>query len=399
MLLVSSPASAYLASVRASVQVRAQRSPLAEIPFTLVDDHIVVPASIDDSPVIGMLLDTGMPMKGVMLLDQSIAKDMDLEYSATVELGGGGDAITKTARVATGAAVLLGGFGFQGQQVYVLKENGFADDWPAAAVLGTTFFDHAVELDFTDSVIRLYESVDDLPEDPGYRMDLTFTMGIPVVEALIATDGDELLPVTLIADTGVNTPLLVFSYSDEDLTIPEDAVRTRTGVLSEGLTGDVKGEIGRVARLRLGPYDLSEVIAAFPTEASMGHATILGQNGFVGTGLFKRFKVVFDYPNGHLYLRPNEDFERDFEWNMAGLLMGINREGFLQVKDVVEGSPGAKRGIRANDVITGVNGFDLRDLDADDIQKLFNEEGAQLHLDVQRGSDRSQVTLTLRRII
>jgi hypothetical protein len=392
-------ASGCMPAVGAAVQVRSGGTPLVEIPFTLIDDHIVLPVTVNNSPEIEVLLDTGMPMKGLMLLDHEIAKRLRLEYSTTIDLGGGGNAPIVTADVTDGVTLSFAGFGFPGQRIFVLRETDFSDDWPADAVLGTTMFEHTVEIDFSDSVIRLYENVDDLPGDPGHEFDLTFTMGIPVIQAGLAVEGDDLVPVTLIADTGVNAPLLVFPYSDRALSVPDDAIRTRTGVLSEGLTGDVHGRIGRVARLELGPYDLDEVVASFPTKASMGHANILGQNGFIGTGAFKRFTVVFDYPSESLFLDPNETYGERFEWNMAGLLMGINRDGFLQVKDVVEDTPGAREDMRANDVIVALDGRDVRKLDNRTIQRLFNEEGARLHLGVQRGSDRLEVTLTLRRIL
>ena len=249
LAIAGPPAFGYMQAMRPSVQVRSAGSPLAEIPFTLLYDHIVLPVSINNSPQMNALLDTGMPMKGLMLLDHDVARKLDLEYSGTITLGGGGDATPRTAEVARRASLSFSGFGFPGQQVFVLKESDFADDWPAAAILGTTFFDHAVEIDFSASVIRLYESVDDLPEDPGYPLDLTFTMGIPVVEAGITAGDEEMLPVTLIADTGVNAPLILFAYSDDEIDVPGDAVQTLTGVLSEGLTGEVSGKIGRVAGL------------------------------------------------------------------------------------------------------------------------------------------------------
>jgi hypothetical protein len=382
-----------------SIQVRPGTSPFVEIPFTIVDDHIVVPVSVNDSPEIDMLLDTGLPIKGAMLLDSSLAEKLALDYSGTTDFGGGGNGGTRTADISKGANFSFSGFGFPGQQVFVPRETGFADDWPAAAILGITFFDHPVEIDFSRSMIRLYKAVDDLPEDPGYELDLTFTMGIPVVEAQVAVEDGRLLPVSLIADTGVNAPLLLFPHSDDEIDVPPGAIETSSGVLSEGLTGDVCGKIGRVAEFRIGPYVFRDVVTAFPTQPSMGHANMLGQNGFVGTATFRRFTVVFDYPNSRVYLKPNDRYGERFEWNMAGLLMGINREGFLQVKDVVEGSPGDKQGIRPDDVIVGADYRDLRDLDSEAIHRLFNEEGARLHLTVRRGSDRLEVTLTLKRLI
>lgn len=386
-------------AVAAAVQVRSAETPLVEIPFSLVDDHIILPVIINNSPEIDVLLDTGMPIEGLMLLDREIAEDLGLEYSGTVDLGGGGEAKTVTVDVAGGVSLALAGFGFPGQSIFVLKNGDFADDWPAEGVLGTTIFEHIVEIDFSESMIRLYGDIDDLPRNPGHEFGLSFTMGIPVVEAGVAVHSDDTRPVSLMVGTGVNAPLLIFPYSRRDLIAPDNAIRTRSGVLSEGLTGDVNGQIGRVSRLELGPYDFGDVVAGFPTRASMGHATVLGQNGFVGTALLKRFTVVFDYSNESLYLDPNESYGERFEWNMAGLLMGVNRDGFLQVKDVVENTSAAREGITANDIIVTLNGLDVRDLDSETIQRLFNEEGARLHLVVQRGSDQFKATLTLGRIL
>jgi hypothetical protein len=399
VLVGLAPVHASFQSLQASVRVPSTRAPLVEIPFKMVDDNIILPGSINGSPGYDMILDTGMPFKGAMLLDREAAKEIGLHYSTTMELGGGGGAVPREADVATGVTLSFSGFRFPGQQVFVPRQTGFADDWPAPVVLGSTFFDHTVEIDFSRSLIRLYETTGDLPNDPGTRLDLTFILGIPVLHGRIAVDGVDPVAVTLITDTGVNAPLLVFPYSNPALGVPDDAVATKSGVLSEGLTGDVEGKIGRVAVLEIGPFVFTQVVAAFPTRTSMGHADVLGQNGFVGTGILKRFTVVFDYANAHLYLRPNDAYGEPFEWNMAGLLMGINRAGFLQVKDVVDGSPGAVEGIHAGDVITAVNGRDVRDLDDASIQSLFNEEGARLHLEVQRGSGRTAVTLTLRRIV
>lgn len=399
LALSAAPAFPGMQAVRASVRVETARPPLAEVSFRLVDDHILLPVSINNSPPIDMLLDTGMAMKGVMVLDPATADRLDLDYTGTVELGGGGGEQSRKARVAGNATLSVSGFSFPGQDVFVPEETAFADDWPAAAILGTTFFDHVVQIDFSNSLIGLYESAEDLPRDPGHALDLDFTMGIPVVEAQMAVNDEGLLPITLMVDTGVNAPLLIFPYSLDMFEVPDGAVQTRSGVLSEGLTGEVEGSIGRVERLNLASYEFTDVVTAFPTQESMGHANILGQNGFVGTSLLKHFTVVFDYPNDQIFLKPNDAFGSAFEWNMAGLLMGVNRDGFLLVKDVVEGSPAAKQGLKANDVITAVEGRSVRKLDNDTIHSLFNKEGALLHLEVQRGSDRNEVTLTLRRII
>jgi hypothetical protein len=372
---------------------------VVELPFRLVSDHIVLSASINGSREIDILLDTGMPMRGVILLDPAMVEGIDLEYAGTLELGGGGSDVPKTADVAVRATISISGTDFNGQRVMVLREGGFADDWPVAAIIGKTVFDRVVEIDFANSKIRLYESIDGLPGEPGERFSLGFTMGIPVIDAVVKDGSAQPLGVSLIADTGVNDSFLLFTYSHEGLKLPDETLRCKGGVLGEGLTGDMLGNLGRTPELQLGPFTLTEVITGYPDESTMGHAGMLGQNGFMGIGIMKRFTVVFDYRQDALYLKPNLSYREPFEWNMAGLLVWVKRDGFLQVKDIVEASPGWENGIRPGDVITSVEGKDVKDMGNAEVFDAFSREGAEISLTIRREEGHKTVSLKLRRLI
>jgi hypothetical protein len=372
---------------------------VAQVPFTIVCNHIVVPVRINDSEAIDVLLDTGMPLEGLILLDRELASQIGLEYSGRIELGGGGADGSTAADVASGATLSIADVALSDQPVMVLRETEFAEDWPASGIIGETIFEYAVEIDYESLTINLYDNVDDMPEDPGEELELTFTMGIPVVEGAVAVDGDDTIPVMLMTDTGVSDGLLLFTYSDRRLNLPENVIEGVNGILGEGLSGDMKGKIGRVAELRLGPYVLENVVAGFPDEDTMGHATMLGQNGFVGNDVFKRFTVVFDYSGRRMFLKPNKRFTEPFEWNMAGLLFGMTRDGHLQVLEVMQASPGLEAGIGPGDVITAIDGHDVRDLDYEEVHRLLTREGEQVKLAVRRDSQIFSLSLTLRRLI
>jgi hypothetical protein len=388
--------------VAATKPSRAESAPApysSQIPFRLVANHIVFPVRINNSAELDMILDTGMAFEGAMLLDHELGDTLGLQYSGRIQLGGGGSELAKTADISDGVTLSVPGIDFTGQQIMVLREGAFANDWPAAAVIGGTLFDDVVEIDFGRSEIRLYDSIEDVGEDLGEEFDLTFTHGIPVVKATVISEGADPLPVRLMADTGVNDALLLFTHSDPGIVLPEKVIEGVNGVLGEGLTGDMKGKVGRTPRLQLGSYVFDNVVTCFPDEATMGHAKLLGQNGFVGMGILKRFSVVFDYSDKRLFLRPNENYANPFEWNMAGLLAGINRDGLLQVKDVMEGSPGLEKGIRADDVIIRINGRDVADLDNAEILDVFTQEGTRVELEIMRDSRCFLVSVTLRRLI
>lgn len=386
------------------VATRSQRQPgvishKVQFPFELICNHIVVSVRINDSKELDMLVDTGMPMKGVILLDEEIGEDLDLEYEAAIEMGGVGVEGTRTADVAFGATLSVGGIEFPDQRVFILRDADFADDWPAVGVIGGTFFEYVMEIDYEDFTIGLYPNVEDMPVCPDHELDLTFTMGIPVIEAGVVPDDDEVVPVTLIADTGVNDGLLLFAYADPGISVPENAIEGVNRILSEGLSGDIKGSVGRISELRLGPYALEDVVVAYPDEETMGGMGMLGQSGFVGNDVFKRFTVVFDYGGRHLYLEPNESYSEPFEWNMAGLIFGMTRDGFIQVKEVMRASPALEVGIKPDDVITEIDGRDVRDLGGEEITGLFTDEGRKIDLEIKRGPKRFAASLTLRRLI
>jgi hypothetical protein len=372
---------------------------VAQIPFDVVDNYIVISVGIEDLIEEDMLLDTCMGFKGVLLLDREIGDGLGLEYSGQIPLGGGGTEGVRTADIASGITLSIDGIGFPNQQILVLRECEFASDWPVEAIIGATMFDYVVEIDFENLVIQLYSSVEDMPEPPGAEFDLTFTMGIPVIEAAVAVADEDPLPVMLISDTGVSDPLLLFTYSHEEIDLPDRFIRGANGILDEGLNGDVSGSISRIAELRIGPFIFEDVVAHFPDEGSMGTADMLGQNGFVGGGILRRFTVVFDYRGRRLFLRPNKHYPEPFEWNMAGLIMGINRDGHPQVRDIIPSSPAAAAGMHADDIIIAIDGKDTSKLHSDDISRVFRQEGKEINLTIRRGSQEVKRSLTLRRLI
>jgi hypothetical protein len=404
-LLLLSPADC-LAKVRQAVDRtptgRSSRQTSAEVfelPFRLVSDHIVLSASINGSGEMDMLLDTGMPMRGAILLDPSLVDGIDLEYVGTVDLGGGGSDAPSTADVTAKATISISGIDFTGQRLMILREGEFAEDWPVGAIIGRTIFERVVEIDFDSSVIKLYERVDDMPEEPGEKFEMDFTMGIPLIDATVVTAAGQALPVSLIADTGVNDPFLLFTHSSKELDLPDQTLRCKDGILAEGLSGDMLGSLGRTPALELGPFTLTDIVTAFPDESTMGHAGMLGQNGFIGIGVMKRFTVVFDYGQEAFYLKPGRSYREPFEWNMAGLLVWINRDGFLTVKDIVEASPGWDNGIRPGDVITTIDGNRINEMKNAEIFDAFSRDGAEISLSVLRDEDLRKVSLKLRRLI
>ena len=87
------------------------KSGVVTIPLELVNSHIVIPVSVDGSKPFRMILDTGMPVRGVVLYDSERVDALDLAYGdMKVLLGGvGGDSKPREAKVRSRASCPKGG--------------------------------------------------------------------------------------------------------------------------------------------------------------------------------------------------------------------------------------------------------------------------------------------------
>jgi len=369
------------------------------IPFRLVDDQIVLAVTINDSLTLDMVLDTGMPIDGAMLLDPKLGERLGLRYVQQIPLGGGGSEGPNLAGVAPGATLGLPGITFGGQTLLVLQDAGTRAHWPVAAILGRTLMAGVVEIDYEQQVIHVSRRLPDAIEQIGEAIPLTFQQGIPAVAAAVAIDGGAEVPVELLVDTGTNDPVLLRTATHPDLRRPARTIRGVKGVLGEGLNGPMGGSVGRIDRLTLGSFALESVWGAFLDDSAMGTAVTLGGNGLLGNEALQRFHVVFDYSGSRMFLRPNARFPRPFEFDMAGLVLQARSDHSYSVLDVILDSPAARAGIAGGDVLVAADGKDVRALPSEQVFSMLRKRGARIALTVERGKRRLTRTVVLERLI
>lgn len=368
------------------------------IPFRYELGHIIVAVTVADSMPIDMMLDTGLGVNGAILLDPALGEALGLSYSGQVPLGGGGGAAPIRANVAQNVALSLPGVTFANQTLLVVTDPEPHRSFPTRGILGKTPFDCAVEIDYETGLLHLYEAASYRPPEGATPFETTFTYGIPVMEAAVSTEGATEIPVKLIVDTGA-VQLLLFPWTDSRLRAPASSIAGGEQILSKGFTGTILGSTGRIARLKLGPHVLREVIASFPDSATWGSAGLLGQNGMLGNDGLRRFFVAFDYSRQMIHLKPNAQLQTPFETDMSGIVWEPAPEGSLLVLDVIPNSPATESGIAPGDVILSLNGQSALDLGWGELEKLLQREGVTLRLWIARGGQRLERTIVTRRLI
>ena len=93
---------------------------VVRLPFRLANNHLILQIEIDGTPL-EVILDTGMPMNGLMLLTNDKVEGLDLPYGpGKARIGGaGGDGSHLEASIAPGVTVDVGAVRMKNTMVIV----------------------------------------------------------------------------------------------------------------------------------------------------------------------------------------------------------------------------------------------------------------------------------------
>jgi hypothetical protein len=211
------------------------------------------------------------------------------------------------------------------------------------------------------------------------------------------------LPLRLLLDTGAGHALSLETTADRRMHLPAAHLRADLG---RGLGGIIKGYLGRVGAVRLGHYQLQQVLTSFPDSGQV-HQRLRQQDaerqGNIGYEALKRFNIVIDYPHQRLLLHPNMQYRQVFEHDMSGLDLLAAGPGLRHclIVGVVPGSVAEAAGIIADEELLAINVLPASMLSLSDIARLLRaQDGQRIHLVLRRpDGELHTVSLQLRRRI
>jgi len=388
---------------RSNAQVAPQASPgiqgrvVAEIPFRTSSGLILVTVRINDSRELRMYLDTGMSGPVVVLFHKELAGEVGLQGAQSVLLRGAGQGERKPGTMARGATVKVGGLEMADQTVVVFSDSRETSPWQVDGIIGKTLFDkYLTRIDYENSVISLYDPAEARVDAPFQAVPVSLDVGFPIIETTLSVDGRADIPVKLVLDLGHRNALFLNVNAGKGIQTPQTTLK---GLAGRGIQGEVPALIGRLAELKLGPFSLKNLPTSFLLpEAKIGLKGGL-VDGDIGELIFNRFTVVLDYAHKRIFLAPNKSFDLPFEYDMSGMFLEQNRDDIYFVIGVLENSPAAENGIQKGDKILALNGQDVRGYKFGEVFALLRQDGQEVKLTIERGGERLEKALTLRRLI
>lgn len=377
-----------------------------KIPFELHNNLIVIPVILNKTLPLKFVLDTGV--RTAILVDKHYSDFLNLKYSRKYIISGVGNEKLIEAYVTNSVSLTLPGVHGEGHALLVLErdlmelKNYLGTD--VHGILGYELFSRfIIKINYNTKVLTIIDP--DRFKGPKHydALPMVIEDTKPHINATLTQDDGSEVDIKLMVDSGASQSLFIELETDSiNLKLPDKNIYTYIG---RGLGGSIKGYVGRMPMVKIGSYEMEEIIINYPeNEFYLDSLKSLPteRNGTLGGEVLSRFNVIFDFPRGILYLKKNSSFKKPFTYNLSGLT--VKAAGpFLKVFEVTEvreNSAGAEAGIIEGDRIIYIQGYHSKDLKLSHIIGFLNSKpNKRINMVVQRNDQVINVVLRLKSII
>jgi hypothetical protein len=279
------------------------------VPITVTRNVTLVTVTIGDVVIPNILLDTGFSFDGLMVYNPVYQDSLDLSKSFEARIPGAGSGDPATAAVVDSATFILGDQVMAGQRLLVLTSDTYKG-FPSNGIIGYSVFGHYItEFDYDDNMMYLHHSDAITPNDTWTEIPLYFKDNmIPWMEAAVVIEDEDPIPISVYIDYASGDAIELLERPEMKFRVPQETEEVHLG---RGLSGDIYGKKGKIAKLIIGSYELNNVEAAIADAAVRSKQD--DADAILGCGSLMRFNLIFDYSNKKLYLKPNSHFDDPFD--------------------------------------------------------------------------------------
>jgi hypothetical protein len=266
-------------------------------------------------------------------------------------------------------------------------------------IIGTQFIRQFVlEIDYQARTITVHDRNTFKYDGQGAEIPIEFYQAHPTISATITPLGGQPITRRFVLDLGSSMALALHAPFVTEQGLLGAQANTIRLIGAAGAGGSVKGQVGRVESLQIGPYQLSSVVTVF-TEDTAGAFADQNLAGNIGMQIATRFRVFLDYGHNRIILEPSRAFRDPF--GVASPGMAVRTEGdyhTFRVKDVLENSPASEAGVKEGDVLTAINGTPASQFSLTQLVELF-EQPSTYDLTIKRGDQEITARLTPRKLV
>ena len=374
----------------------AQNQEVSRVPFLLNNDHIIIRLSINDSPLMNFMFDSGA---GGILINKNFSDSIGLEaVSERLNTGAVG---THTVSILKGNTIKVGEAQISGINM-MRDEKEFEELDGGEEIAGIIGFHilsrFVVKIDYNTSELILYNRSNYAYEGEGIVMPIVLTYNLPLIISSIKVNNDTEFEGFFLVDTGARSDLIISSPTVNKYNMT-DAVGDHYVLKTEVGSSGKKAKImyGRVKQLSFAENKFSNVPVIL-SQAENGVLSFDGIDGIIGNRILKRFNIIFDYPRSLIYLEPNGNLDKRYNENVSGFSIYF-RGGKPFVKNIIDHSPATKAGLKNGDELIAIGGVVIEEIETGTIRSYFNKEGEKIELVIKRGTKLKYTEIRLKSLI
>lgn len=269
----------------------------------------ILPVTIGGIGPLDILFDSGLSFDGLMIYNPDLRDSINLNKSIEVQIPGAGSGAPSAAIMDDSASFFVGNIEFKNQKIIVLQ-NDIYKGFPTDGIIGFSILGHyATEINYDTNEIVLHKSNNFNPDDTWERIPIYFKNNtIPWIDVSISIEGEDLTIISTYIDLAAGDAIVLLEKDDMKFSLPKE---TKEILLGRGLSGDIYGKEGKISKLKIGSFELSEVTAKIT--AAHVRSKQVGADAIIGNDALRRFNLIFDYDKKFLYLKPNKYYETKFE--------------------------------------------------------------------------------------
>lgn len=269
------------------------------IPFLIYKNLMVIPARLNDTVTLNLILDTGT--RSVLLYGKKFRQLKTILPNRKIKVSGWGSGEGVDAQMAHPNKLSIGEI--QGNELsvaVVTSRKLFADKLQIDGVIGYDLFVRfAVEINYQTRTIHLYNKLQAHQREGFSSIPLEVNHARPQINSIIALNKNDKLSLKLLVDTGSSLGLTVFARDKSAFTTTSDS-----GIIGIGLTGPVSGYELSTDGLWLDGLKVDYLPAhLIHVEQHPDESFVLA--GSLGASFLKDHIVIFDYPESRLLLKKN----------------------------------------------------------------------------------------------
>ncbi len=398
-----------LIPIAAQLQVRdleiAKDADQVELPFEYVNDFIIVTVYFNEVLPLKFIFDTGAEY--TLITKKEITDLLQVDYEKKFTIIGADLSTELFAYLATGVRLRIQDFAAINRSILVLEEDYFQfEEYTGIniqGIIGSDLFRRfVVKIDYRKQKITLIDPSTFVPPGKKYKkMDIEIYRHKPYIFAQTQMQNDTSFNAKLLLDTGASLPLLLYTNTNEAITIPPKTIRSN---IAMGLGGYIEGYLGRIQEIQIDEFTLNDVVTNFQDillETDSLHQ-INDRNGIIGNRILNRFTIILDYVREDIYLSGRRKFDRKFKYDRSGMTVittGKTLDTYT-VTRVIPESPAGEAGVEAGDEIRVVNGWPVLFLSLDNINNRMRKRvGKQTRLILRRDGEKIKLSFKLRDLI